>query len=279
MFISEIKLVDLAYIATTSHQACRMKGKNLTHVKQDVKEWVLKRTKSGNADGKPPMCDKSEKRADSKSPFSNCSQSDSSVGSSPEGSHMETNAVCSAASPPKITFSAKGAEFRVDPRYSFTKTLGVGAYGVVCSALDAVSGRNVAIKKVTGVFDDQTDAKRIIREIRLLSCMQHENILKIIDIDEPESYLTFNDIYLITELMDTDLNKLLRSKHPLLETQRKFFTYQVLRALKYIHSANILHRDLKPANVLISENVRLHVMILCQKSATFASPFAHNLIC
>eukprot|EP00173_Palmaria_palmata_P001907 Plantae.Rhodophyta-Palmaria_palmata.ctg21414.p1 GENE.Plantae.Rhodophyta-Palmaria_palmata.ctg21414~~Plantae.Rhodophyta-Palmaria_palmata.ctg21414.p1 ORF type:complete len:318 (-),score=68.06 Plantae.Rhodophyta-Palmaria_palmata.ctg21414:46-900(-) len=59
--------------------------------------------------------------------------------------------------------------------------------------------------------------------------------------------------------MDTDLNKLLRSKHPLLDAQRKFFTYQLFRALKYIHSANILHRDLKPANVLVSENCDLKI--------------------
>lgn len=136
----------------------------------------------------------------------------------------------------KTVFLAKGSPFRVDERYSYIKTLGIGAYGLVCAAHDACNdGHKVAVKKVAGVFDDLTDAKRIIREVRLLSSMNHENVLRITDIDEPENYDTFNDVYIVTELMDTDLNKLLRSSHPLMDSQRKFFTYQLFRALKYIH--------------------------------------------
>jgi serine/threonine protein kinase len=220
-----------------------MKGKGLVNVKDDVKHWVLKHTKSGS-DGK--LSEHGDKATGNGMPSS------SIAGESGSADGTRT----SIEVPPKVTFSAKGTEFRVDPRYGFVKTLGLGAYGVVCAATDAKLGKGVAIKKVAGVFDDQTDAKRIIREIRLLSSMKHDNILEITDIDEPESYATFNDVYIMTELMDTDLNKLLRSKHPLLDAQRKFFTYQMFRALKYIHSASILHRDLKPANVLVSENVR-----------------------
>ena len=115
-------------------------------------------------------------------------------------------------------------------------------------------------KAVTAAIEDYvfglylTDAKRIIREIRLLGQMNHENILAVLDMDEPADYASFNDVYIVTELMDTDLNKLLRSKHPLLEAQCKYFGYQLLRALLYIHSVNIIHRDIKPANVLVNEN-------------------------
>eukprot|EP00172_Hildenbrandia_rubra_P001992 Plantae.Rhodophyta-Hildenbrandia_rubra.ctg26383.p1 GENE.Plantae.Rhodophyta-Hildenbrandia_rubra.ctg26383~~Plantae.Rhodophyta-Hildenbrandia_rubra.ctg26383.p1 ORF type:complete len:419 (+),score=84.99 Plantae.Rhodophyta-Hildenbrandia_rubra.ctg26383:826-2082(+) len=174
---------------------------------------------------------------------------------------MDTNGrTQSAISPPaKTTFSVKGATFRIDPRYSFTKLLGVGSYGVVCAGKDSVTGKGVAIKKVAAVFDDLTDAKRIIREIRLLCAMKHENILRILDIDEPEHYMGFNDVYICTELLDTDLHKLLRSKHVLLDSQKKYFVYQLLRACKYLHSANILHRDLKPANILVAENCDLRI--------------------
>lgn len=161
--------------------------------------------------------------------------------------------------PPKTSFAVKGTTFRIDPRYSYSKLLGVGSYGVVCSGKDAVSGRRVAIKKVAAVFDDLTDAKRIIREIRLLCAMKHENILRIVDIDEPEHYGSFNDVYIYTELLDTDLHKLLRSKHVLLDSQKKYFVYQMLRACKYLHSVNILHRDLKPANILVAENCDLRI--------------------
>jgi hypothetical protein len=237
-----------------------MKGKGLGTVKKDVKQWVVKRTKSGAlADGKQSSSEAPARAAEEKAVGEREILGVINADGQSRAAAEKMDALRSEdtpAAPPKVNFTAKGTPFRVDPRYTFIKALGLGAYGVVCSASDSVMGKDVAIKKVAGVFDDQTDAKRIIREIRLLSSMRHDNILNITDIDEPEAYSQFNDVYLMTELMDTDLNKLLRSKHPLLDAQRKFFTYQLLRALKYIHSASILHRDLKPANVLVSENVR-----------------------
>lgn len=237
-----------------------MKGKGLNTLQKDVRQWVVKRTKSGiQPEAKSSSVATGEQRqgAGSIKNISNLSIGDSESKSKVLMDSMDTSKDSSPAPPTKTSFSSKGTTFRVDPRYGFIKALGLGAYGVVCSATDSKTNSDVAIKKVAGVFDDQTDAKRIIREVRLLSSMDHDNILTITDIDEPESYSDFNDVYLMTELMDTDLNKLLRSKHPLLDAQRKFFTYQLFRALKYIHSANILHRDLKPANVLVSENVSI----------------------
>lgn len=56
----------------------------------------------------------------------------------------------------------------------------------------------------------------------------------------------FDDIYFVSELMDTDLHQIIRSKQKLSDEHHQYFIYQVLRALKFIHSAKILHRDLKP---------------------------------
>lgn len=61
----------------------------------------------------------------------------------------------------------KTKEFRVDSRYDKLKPLGKGAYGVVCSAKDRITGKQVAIKKVEDVFMDLVDAKRILREIKV----------------------------------------------------------------------------------------------------------------
>lgn len=135
----------------------------------------------------------------------------------------------------KITFHAKGNPFYVDSRYSYIKTLGLGAYGIVCAAHDKVLNKKVAIKKVAKVFDELTDAKRIIREIRLMRNLRHENILTIVDMDEPENYDEFNDVYIVTEFLDTDMDKLLRNHKTLLDSHRKFITYQLLKGLKYIH--------------------------------------------
>ena len=64
---------------------------------------------------------------------------------------------------------------------------------------------------------------------------------------------------MIHELMDTDLSQIIRSSQPLTDDHYQYFLYQVLRGLKYIHSANVLHRDLKPSNLLVNENCDLKI--------------------
>lgn len=59
--------------------------------------------------------------------------------------------------------------FVVDKKYEFIRMMGGGAYGVVSSALNKETGQKVAIKKIPNAFDDLIDAKRILREIKLLS--------------------------------------------------------------------------------------------------------------
>lgn len=62
-----------------------------------------------------------------------------------------------------------GSTFVVDDKFEYIKQIGHGAYGVVCSAYDHQSKTKVAIKKVGKAFEDLIDAKRIVREIKLLS--------------------------------------------------------------------------------------------------------------
>ena len=65
--------------------------------------------------------------------------------------------------------------------------------------------------------------------------------------------------YIIQTLMETDLYKLLKTQH-LSNDHVCYFLYQVLRGLKYIHSANVLHRDLKPSNLLLNTTCDLKVL-------------------
>lgn len=188
---------------------------------KDIKNWVLTKKKSIT----DMLCASRDEGG-----------GDDDDDARPIGMDIDSDAAAMTPSPPiKTSFSVKGNPFRVDARYSYLKALGIGAYGIVCAARDGRSGRGVAVKKVTGVFEDLTDAKRIVREVRLLRALSHDNILKVIDMDEPDDYDAFADVYIVTELMDTDLNKLLRSSAQLLDSQRKFFMYHLLRALKYIH--------------------------------------------
>lgn len=73
----------------------------------------------------------------------------------------------------------------------------------------------MAIKKVGNAFEDLIDAKRIVREIKLLKALDHENIISIIDLLKPEAKTGFNDIYIITDLMETDLHRVIYSRQEL----------------------------------------------------------------
>ena len=66
------------------------------------------------------------------------------------------------------------------------------------------------------------------------------------------------DVYIIQCLMETDLYKLLKTQR-LSNDHICYFLYQILRGLKYIHSANVLHRDLKPRNLLVNSNCDLKI--------------------
>lgn len=132
-------------------------------------------------------------------------------------------------------------------------------------------------------------AKRTYRELKLLKHIQHENIISLSDI----FISPLEDIYFVTELLGTDLHRLLTSR-PLEKQFIQYFLYQILvslgcislrcerqspaprvrarrtgrvltfpassqRGLKYVHSAGVVHRDLKPSNILVNENCDLKI--------------------
>ena len=138
--------------------------------------------------------------------------------------------------------------------YECISLLGTGSYGSVWMGKHRRSGKQVAIKQIKGVFDNETDCKRILREIKLLRRLDHPYIIKLYDIVEPTDFDNFNDLYLVLELADSDLKKVLKSGLFLTPVHIKTILYNLLWALYYIHSAQVLHRDLKPANVLVDES-------------------------
>uniref|UniRef100_A0A4W2GPB1 Mitogen-activated protein kinase n=1 Tax=Bos indicus x Bos taurus TaxID=30522 RepID=A0A4W2GPB1_BOBOX len=144
----------------------------------------------------------------------------------------------------------KGQPFDVGPRYTQLQYIGEGAYGMVSSAYDHVRKTRVAIKKISP-FEHQTYCQRTLREIQILLRFRHENVIGIRDILRAPTLEAMRDVYIVQDLMETDLYKLLKSQQ-LSNDHVCYFLYQILRGLKYIHSANVLHRDLKPSNLLIN---------------------------
>ncbi|KXN81191.1 Mitogen-activated protein kinase CPK1 [Leucoagaricus sp. SymC.cos] len=146
--------------------------------------------------------------------------------------------------------------------YEALDLIGEGAYGVVwhvlpLSALHIPTQRKVAIKRITP-FDHTMFCLRTLREIKLLRHFHHENIIAILDILRPPSIHQFNEVYLVQELMETDLHRVIRTQE-LSDDHCQYFIYQTLRALKALHSADVLHRDLKPSNLLLNANCDLKI--------------------
>lgn len=91
-----------------------------------------------------------------------------------------------------------------------------------------------------------------------LFCFTRSQIIDIKDILRVESIEQMKDVYIVQCLMETDLYKLLKTQR-LSNDHICYFLYQILRGLKYIHSANVLHRDLKPSNLLLNTTCDLKV--------------------
>jgi serine/threonine protein kinase len=181
-------------------------------------------------------------------------------------------------------------------------------------------GERVAIKKINDVFEHVSvrhtpraalrrvrpasaagrgvraptqDATRILREVKLLRQLKHPDIVEIKHIMLPPHPREFRDIYVVFELMETDLHQVIKANDDLTQEHHQFFLYQMLRGLKYVHSgapgaamqcacargarhhgknpcahstppppplpANVFHRDLKPKNILANSDCKLKI--------------------
>ncbi|EIW58623.1 kinase-like protein [Trametes versicolor FP-101664 SS1] len=156
--------------------------------------------------------------------------------------------------------SSFGKVFHVEKRWKLIRELGSGAYGFVISAADDISGEPVAIKMVTRALEKVALAKRVLREITLLRHFAHENITGLIDVDcSPD--LSEMHVFLLAHSrhMPSDLHQIIKSGQALTNEHVQYFVYQVLRGMKYIHSASVVHRDLKPGNLLVNADCELKI--------------------
>ncbi|KAH8292347.1 hypothetical protein KR054_008608 [Drosophila jambulina] len=158
-----------------------------------------------------------------------------------------------------------GNEWVIPDIYSLVSPLGAGSFGQVAKVKLHDSNYYVAMKKLLQPFESPEHAKRVYREIRLLKHMDHVNVISLLDTFHPPSPSPnptmddFQQVYLVTHLMSEDLHSYLRCVE-LNNYGVKTILYDILRGIKYIHSAGVLHRDLKPGNIAINKNMEVRIL-------------------
>jgi len=152
----------------------------------------------------------------------------------------------------------RGGQLDLPPHMTKIQKLGHGAYGEVHLCEDKKSGNQVAVKLIRDFAKDPLTGKRILREIRLLAALRHENLLRLVDL-LPVPNPDFDDVYIVMPYLHLDLHKVIYSKMKLSESHSQAFVCQILRGLKYLHSAGVVHRDLKPSNVLVNKDCTLRI--------------------
>ena len=150
-----------------------------------------------------------------------------------------------------------GSRFDLHHSVSVDEMIGEGAYGTVVSA--RVGKRKVAIKKVNHRKQKTSGWRRTVRELVLLRILgNHDNIVQLLSVSTAPGF-SLEEIYYVFELFETDLTSVIRSPQDLSVDHARFFVFQLLRGLKYIHSHDVLHRDIKSRNLLVNSNCDLKI--------------------
>eukprot|EP00759_Apiculatamorpha_spiralis_P042651 PhF_6_TR40557/c0_g1_i1/m.60808/K04371/MAPK1_3; mitogen-activated protein kinase 1/3 len=167
--------------------------------------------------------------------------------------------------------------FIVNDQYKALEKIGNGSYGVVYVGEDLRNSNSpVAIKRIARASEQERNARLMLREVVILRHLAgSSNVLQVKDVSYEASTDT---LYIITELFDTDMHKVLYSQD-LSEEHVKWIFFQLMQGLSCVHAAGVLHRDLKPSNVLLNENCELRLcdfgMARVHVAATATSPAAN----
>ena len=134
----------------------------------------------------------------------------------------------------------------INKRYKILGTVGHGGMSDVYQSKDLIFKREVAIKVIKYEFINNIENLiRFQNEARISACLNHPNIIKIFDYGEID-----NLPFIVNEFVkDQTLRDVLDFKRALSSKEACLIMLQILDAIIYIHSKNIIHRDIKPQNI------------------------------
>lgn len=133
-------------------------------------------------------------------------------------------------------------------KYEILEIVGEGAYGIVYKCRNVKNGNILAIKKFKDSEEKEFTRKTILREVKILRALKHENIVTLKD-----GFRRRRRLYLVFEFVQQNLLQVIEQNPLGLDhTVVQVYIYQLLCALNYCHQRDIIHRDIKPENLLVN---------------------------
>lgn len=138
------------------------------------------------------------------------------------------------------------------------RRMGSGSFGEVFLCDDHDADRQVAVRQVRNFATDRSCGVRVLREIRVLAAMQHENLVGLLDV-LLASGTNEDDVYIVMPHMNVDLHRVIQSKMALSQAHTNALMCQILRGLRYLHLAHVVHWDLRPSKILMNKDCTLRI--------------------
>lgn len=131
----------------------------------------------------------------------------------------------------------------------------------VYSAIDLKTNQPVAIQEISDNFQLKNDAQRVYNELKTFKLLDHDNITKFITFQVTptfDNFCNFTNFFVVSELLKFSLDQMISNTENFITVEhRRLILYQILKVLKYLHSANIIVRSMNPLNLFIDSSYKV----------------------
>jgi MAP/microtubule affinity-regulating kinase len=141
-------------------------------------------------------------------------------------------------------------------QYKLVKTIGKGNFARVMLARHLPTGSEVAIKIIDKTQLNSSSLEKLFREVSIMKLLNHPNIVKLFEVIETDKTL-----YLVMEYVNNgEVFEYLVKNGRMKENVARQKFRQIVSAVQYLHSKNIIHRDLKAENLLLDANLDVKIV-------------------